>query len=348
MKQGVKYVAGGLLAALLLWFVFRNTNLVELRAAIARVSIAGLLLGGAVNLAHNAFRVWRWGLLLRPIRSSISFRSRFRAVIIGYMTTWLVPGRLGELVRPALLSARENIPLGPCLGSVVADRLLDGAAILALFAVGTTFSTLRGPASGLASLIRGGAIVSLVAIVAAFVLLLGAGAGRAGLSRWVGARRSRAARWIGRVFVSLAEGTDALRRPRLLFPILLHSLLVWITIAVGTWLGVRACRADVSLWDVFVLLPPLALGVALPTPGGAGGYHLVMKVALVGLYGVPEAVAVSAGILFHLMIIVPVIALGTVFLFLEGISWRALLESVRRIGEPGADRSEAPVAEAAS
>ena len=58
------------------------------------------------------------------------------AVILGYATSWVVPGRLGELVRPALLAGRQRLPLGPCLGSVVADRLLDGMAVLALFVVG--------------------------------------------------------------------------------------------------------------------------------------------------------------------------------------------------------------------
>src|SRR5206468_1137111 len=108
-----------------------------LSAALLSASWPALALAAFLNLAHNVFRVLRWGLLLTPVRPRVPFRPMFSAVILGFMTTLLVPGRVGELVRPALLSAREDLPLGPCLGTVVADRLLDGVAIVALFALGS-------------------------------------------------------------------------------------------------------------------------------------------------------------------------------------------------------------------
>src|SRR5258706_7808180 len=137
MKTALQGIVGLLLAVLLLYWVLHDKPREERLSALMRASWPALALGAAVNVGHNVFRVLRWRWLLDPVRPSVPFRPMFVAVILGYMTTWLVPGRVGELVRPALLSARQGIPLGPCLGTVVADRLLDGVTIVALFAAGS-------------------------------------------------------------------------------------------------------------------------------------------------------------------------------------------------------------------
>ncbi len=334
MRELPKYLGGAALAALLLWFVLRGVDRSALVAAIGRASITGLLAGAAVNLAHNVFRVWRWGALLEPVKPGLKFRPMFTAVIVGYLTTWVLPGRLGELVRPALLTAREDVPIGPSLGSIVADRVLDGAAILVLFTAGTFLAPVQG--SG-AQKIRSAALVLLVLVVLFMLGAVVAGGMRGRLEAWF-ERRGRFVRWCGRAFLSLALGTEALRRPRLLAIVLGHSLLAWITIAAGAWLGVRASGADVSLPAMMVMLPLLAFGVAVPTPGGTGGYHAAMAFGLQMLFGVPADAAVAAGILMHLAVVLPVIALGLVLLKTEGISWADMLSaarSVRGLGREG-------------
>jgi len=124
MKTALQGIGGLLLAALLLYWVLHDKDPQALSSALFRASWPALAAGAAINFAHNVFRVLRWRWLLDPVRADVPFRPMFAAVVLGYMTTWLIPGRIGEVVRPALLSAREDLPLGPCLGTVVADRLL--------------------------------------------------------------------------------------------------------------------------------------------------------------------------------------------------------------------------------
>src|SRR4029077_18989637 len=123
------------------------------------------------------------------------------------------------------------------------------------------------------------------------------------------ARQWTPVRWIGRAGLGLSRGAEALRSPRRLVPILAHSFLAWLTIAAGTWIGIRAVGAAVGFADVLVMLPLLALGVSLPTPGGVGGYHAMMQLGLTSLFGVDATVAAGAGILMHLAMIVPVFIL---------------------------------------
>mgnify|MGYP001046127577 FL=1 len=331
MKEISKYLLGFALAAILLAFFLRGVDGAGLVEALRGASFAGIVLAAAVNLAHNVFRTWRWRSLLAPVRSDVAFRPMFVAIIVGFLTTWVLPGRLGELVRPALLSTRERIPIGPCLGSVVADRILDGAAILLLFAVGAWSTPLAGAA---AESLRGAAVVMVIVVATFLAGSVVAGSFRGAIGRFVEGRRG-ALRGLGRLFLAVAEGTEALRRPRLLGAVALHSVLAWLTIAAGIWIGVRALGAAVPFPAVLVMLPIMAFGVAVPTPGGTGGYHLAMKAGLAGLFGVGEASAAAAGILMHLAVIVPVIVLGLVFLRTERVSWHDLLVAARGLRDVG-------------
>lgn len=338
----LKFLGGFALAAALLWWVLRGTDPGTLWVQLGRASWAGLLAATALNLGHNVFRILRWRALLDPVRPGVPFRPMFTAVIVGYMTSWVIPGRIGELVRPMLLSARQPVPLGPCIGSIVADRVLDAAAVVTLFSVGLWITPLDGQAAEYAPLIRASS-VTLAALAAGFLAaMLVVSAASASIEAWLD-RRGRLLRWIGRSLVALSSGARAFRSPRLLALIVVHSLLAWGTISLATWIGVQAAGARVPYGVVLVILPMLALGVALPTPGGAGGYHGAMKFGLM-IFGVAQPIAVAAGLLMHAVCIIPVILLGMLLLWVERISWKEMVAAARQFRSLGS-RSGPPVSQ---
>lgn len=334
MKMALQGIGGLLLAVVLLYWVFHDKDPQAISAALMRASWPALAAGAAINLAHNGFRVYRWGWLLDPVRSRVPFRPMIVAVILGYMTTWLVPGRVGELVRPALLSARQDLPLGPCLGTVVADRLLDGVAIVALFAFGSLGAHFTAGSEALARELRVIAVVALAVIVAGLAILVGISTLGGRLDAWL-SRRWPPVRWAGHAALGLSRGVEALRSPRRLIPIAAYSLAAWLTIGLGTWIGVRASGADVGFADVLVMLPLLALGVSLPTPGGVGGYHALMQFGLTSLFGVDPTVAAGAGILMHLAIVIPVLLAGSALLYTEKVSWSDLVAAGKQVRSLG-------------
>ncbi|NIM01143.1 MAG: flippase-like domain-containing protein [Acidobacteria bacterium] len=341
LRDLAKYVFGLFLAVVLMVWVFRGTDPATLWGEIRNASILGLLLGGALNFGHNIFRVLRWRVLLTPLRRDIGFRPMFSAVVLGYMTSWIVPGRLGELVRPMLLSGREDLALGPVVGSIVADRVLDIVAIAFLFALGILTTPLTVEAAEHAALLRFGAVIMTAAATAVLVVMVAASVMGDRLARWF-ARRGRVLRWLGRAAVSLAHGAGAFRSVRAIVLLLLHSVAAWSMIAAGTWICIRAAGADVSAGTVLVILPMLVLGVAVPTPAGAGGYHGAMKAGLL-LFGVSQVTAVSAGLLAHMMMTVPVIVTGVVLLWTEKVRWSDLIAAarrLRRLGDESATRLE--------
>jgi uncharacterized protein (TIRG00374 family) len=259
----------------------------------------------------------------------------FSAVILGYATSWVAPGRLGELVRPALLSGRERLPLGPCLGSVVADRLLDGMAILGLFGLGVVLAPPTEGTMAHAGVIRVSAIVMVLLISVPIVILLVAAKRRRMLEEKLASRRGVRG-WLGRLLLSLSQGVEALGKPALFARIAVYTVLTWLMIAASTWIGIRACGVDISFGGTLIILPLLVLGIALPTPGGAGGYHALMRVGLIQLFGVDEVTAAGTGLLVHASMVLPVIALGVVLLVVDRIRIHDLVEAVRQVRLLGA------------
>ena len=334
MKTALQAIGGLLLAILLLYWVLHDKPREQLIGALMRASWPLLALGAGVNVAHNVFRVLRWRWLLDPVRPEVPFRPMFVAVILGYMTTWLVPGRVGELVRPALLSARENLPLGPCLGTVVADRLLDGVAIVGLFAVGSLGAHFAAGSAALAGQIRVTAVIAFTFIVAGLAALIAISMLGGRMEGWL-ARRWSPVRWAGRAALGLSRGVDALRSLRRLAPIVAYSVVAWLTISLGTWIGIRAAGAAVGFADVLVMLPLLALGVSIPTPGGVGGYHAAMQIGLTSLFGVDPTIAAGVGILMHLAVVLPILLAGPVLLHTEKVSWSDLVAAGRQVRNLG-------------
>jgi len=324
-----------LLAGILLAWVFRGTDFPTLMAQIRQASILGLLLAASVNLSQNVFRVWRWQALLAPVRSDVPFRPLFSAVILGYLVSWVIPGRLGELVRPALVSGRERIPLAPVLGTVVADRVLDGITILVLFAVGLWMTPLQGQAAQYVDTIRVASLAMVAGLVVVLAVMLAASGARPALQAWV-EKRGKILRWIGRVVLAFSRGTEALRRPRLLLPVVLNSLLVWLVISAGLWIGVWSCGARIPFGGMLIMMPIIAAGVALPTPGGAGGFHAAITFGLSELFAVDPTVAVGAGILVHAIVFIPIILLGPALIAIDRVPMSDLLAAARQVKDLGA------------
>ena len=150
--------------------------------------------------------------------------------------------------------------------------------------------------------------------------------------------------WLGRFVLSLSEGLQSLKRPALLGRIALHTLLTWLTITLSNWVGLRACGVPISFSGTMILLPLLALGIALPTPGGAGGFHAAMRFGLTKLFLVGQTLAVGAALLVHAAVVLPLILLGGVLIAVNRGTIQDLMRALRQVREMGSPSSTAGLA----
>ena len=302
----------------LLWLFFRNIDLRETWRAMTHARVSYLLAALAATVSTYVLRSIRWRALLRPIGNA-PFRSTFRGTVIGFATIFLLPGRVGEVLRAYLVARELRFAFTATFATVIVERLLDVATVLLLFAISLPLVGVDvGPQVRAAGLVAGaGAVVALV------MLFVMAGHPER-LGRWasqLGKRLPhRLASALEHVVRTFAEGLAVMRRPTDLLAAVAWSLPVWLSIALGIWLTSHAFDLTLSFVGSFLVVGYLAVGVSAPTPGGAGGFHVMYKLALTQFFGADPSVAAAAAIILHAISFVPITFLGLFFMWRDGLT----------------------------
>lgn len=329
MKRALGIGFGFAVAALCLWLFFRGIRVDDLQRDIAAASVPLLVLLAASSVVHLLLRAYRWRTLLGEAGRGVPFIELFSAVSVGYMAS-LLPARVGEVLRPTLLSRRTGVPLGTSFGTVAADRLvLDLPMIgtmlglaLVLPADWTGLGAEADPAT-LANLRLFG-LLALAGAIAGFVVAVLLARHRPAVEAWLhrvhdGGQRRGPTAFVARVIASVLPGLSAFATAGGVLRLAAETAALWAVIAAGIHCGVAACDVRLAPLATLLIVPVTALGIALGTPGGAGTYQIAMKLVLVQLFRTPESAAVAAGIVVHVVSLVPMIALGTWFALRRGL-----------------------------
>lgn len=315
MRVNWKTVLGLAVAAALLWWLFRDIDPGEVWSHIRNADFLLLLVSATIAMGAFAVRAVRWRFFLAPAQPESPFASRFAAVCVGFMANNLLPsGRVGELGRAYAYSRLEPVPVTTAFATLVVERLLDGVTILALLFVAVaspSFPTdtlpeefvtgIRGVALVLAAVL--GASVLLVAFPRASVKVCGRTADRL--------LPSRLATGLVKVIEGVVQGLASMRGWRHMIPALLWSFGVWILQSLSFWVGFLAFGIHLPFASALLTNAAIAVAVALPAaPGYVGTFQFGASLALVGVYGVEEALAISFALGWHLVNFFPITLAG--------------------------------------
>jgi uncharacterized membrane protein YbhN (UPF0104 family) len=287
-----------------------------------------LVLGVGIYALTMLVRGWRWHEILRFTRIRHARTDAYALTTVGYMGNNVLPARGGEVLRIFLLAERSTARRREVLGTILTERSLDAAALIALFAVLTAFNVADSPAGRAPAYIAAGGLVAL--IVAMIVYLRLRIRGR--MQKFADRVRpvARASRLLlTRSGVELVAATAA----------------VWLAEAVIFWLVAASLDLEVSVLESCLVVVLASFFALIPAaPGYVGTYDAAVLFALRAL-DVPGDVAIGAALLFRFVIFVPVTLAGLVFMVARYGGLRAAL---RRSGQPGAPRASAPAAESAN
>jgi uncharacterized membrane protein YbhN (UPF0104 family) len=301
-----------LTAACLAWVV-NGLDAGVARETLRAMDLRWLLEAEALYLAVHVIRVHRSRVLLAR---DLPLGRLFSLTNVGYLALHVVPFRLGEVVRPWLFHAREGVPLREGLAMVVAERLLDTLALLAmLLAVGGFVTLPRGVVVQGVDVLqvgqRAAGVVVALGLAGLATVVVGGTRLDARLARLPGAERVQPLLTALRGMVAdPARGLRALGWTVVVWT--LTVLAVQRTLAGFAGLPHTAADALVT-WAL-----TLAGMTALPTPGFFGGYEAVAG-AVVELLGGERSVARTFALLMHLSQFGFTVLLGLVALAWEGV-----------------------------
>ena len=237
-----------------------------------------------VGLAVELAKTTRWLLLLGMGLGSLP--GLLALVLTGRLLNALVPLRAGDIWRVASVVRAERRSLMMAGGSVVVEKLLDGAVLAGVSLILLGSVEVGGP--------RGAVAVLLVLVAAALLLGLGL------RGRPVLALRALSPR---------LEEIRLWGNPRLLAGAVLLTaagmvLGLLVNLAVLNALGLPVDVGAAAL----MLVSGYAVGLLPSGPGQLGVYELAVSAPLVAL-GVPAASAVAAALALHLVLL-SVLGLG--------------------------------------
>jgi glycosyltransferase 2 family protein len=262
-----------------------------------------------VGLLTFYMRAIRWTWILRPV-GRVGIGPAFTATAAGFAANNL-PGKVGEVLRPFLLSRTQKLPFSPLLASIVLERVFDGASVIFFFFLAMAAGVTRS--GGSARLLAPAAVLAVLVAAVVFAVFRRAQTERFLESLWkrLPERFQPRARAFAATFV---DGFASLKSPGLLAAIVLGSLGMWFVINVQIYCVLKAFALPLPLAAAYVVTAAAVLGLAVPTPGGLGSYQVAVQIALMDVFGVPRAAATSVALVAWATSFVLVTALGLVLL----------------------------------
>ena len=317
-------VLGLLVSAGFLYLAFRNVPLADLAAALGRLHVGWLLVTVLISLLIMVFRTWRWQIELRPLER-IPFGRLWVVTAVAYLAINLIPARLGEVVRPWLLSRRSSVSFSNVVGNLVVEKTMDAVVTLLYILVGLV------TIENLPEWVRTGARVPAVgaAVLVVLVLLL-YWRGEAFVDRTVlRFLPERFGEGVKRVTGAIVAGMRVLPNPRLVLAVFLVSLVLWFLPILSSYVMTRAFAFDVPFGAAVVVFIFIGFGTALPNvPGMIGPYQYACILAL-GLFGVPQADALAYGLVLNAVQFFTLVAQGLIAMPLAGVSVADLAAATR-------------------
>jgi uncharacterized protein (TIRG00374 family) len=285
-----------------------------------------LLAGFRCVMLHMILRATRWGVLLSPVKRRIAFKNLFSLTLVKYVIN-VIPPRAGEVVASVLLARKEDVPAVSVIGASLLERILDLLTVVLIFFFYLSFfSHLYAPSSE-----RGHTILLAIqsySVKGFVVLCLGL------IFLFLSLRHSGWLNWlpavIRRHLVPFLEGFRALQMGGALLKVAGLSLAIWLIIACQLWFMTLAYLNGFPFLGAIFLMAITVVGVAIPTPGGVGGFQFFMNLGLVNFFAQylsrqdpnSQAAGISNGC--YIVSMIPVILVGLVFMNREGLSFRKI------------------------
>src|ERR671931_2121333 len=310
-------------------FWWRGPNWGAVGHAFASVEWYWVAVAVALNLLSVLMRAVAWRTVIRQAMPPPhpSFSLVFSAFSVGLFANAVLPGRIGELARVAVLSRRlpeQESPWATLIGTVFAHRIFDLIAAMALIVF--VVATAHIPDWAVTSLI----VVVIVGVALFTVAVMSARHHRVTrLEEGVGAFRK---------VVRLARyGLGVMRRPAAAALACLFQLLGWTCQLFAVYTTMRAFGIHEVLPAAGLVLVLMNVATIFPLwPGNVGLVQAAVALPLFSYYGVAKGAGIAFGFGLQAIEASVGVGVGLIFLAKEGLSF-AMLRVM-----PDASQAEAP------
>jgi uncharacterized protein (TIRG00374 family) len=337
-------IIGLLLSGIALYVVFINIPLPELMSYLKTVNYWWVIPAVGIALIGFMIRVVRWQLLLGPVKKT-GFWNAHHPLMIGFMLNCLLPGRVGELARPAIFCKKENVPFSKVLATVGAERVFDVLVLLLSFVIvlatveisptlDMTFGNYHLNKATLEMI--GATTLRLSFALVACIVLVSVRPSRdfikriilslPGLVFFAGSSfrekiREKLCVRLTHIIDNVATGLDLLKSPKKVSLCLGLSFLVWAVAGISYYVMAFGCPGiELSFLEMYTTMVILCFFISLPSAPGFWGLWEAGGVFGLLIFGVSPKEAAGFTLANHVFQMVPVIIIGLVSSIIIGLN----------------------------
>lgn len=329
-----------------LYLAFRNVPVASLLEYAAQIDYGWTIPAAISLMLAYLVRSVRWQWLLMPA-GRLRLASAYHSIIISMMANCLLPGRMGELVRPIVLKRLEALPFTSSLATLGVERLLDLATLLVLLLptlvlVGpqadntVTFGRYQLNRHLLTNL-------GLLSLMTSFILLIfiyAIGSARfrtiviawlhhlPSLANWMGLLKLKKVlqHGIGHLSGALemgAHGVMAINNLKGFLVAMATSFIFWGFNALSFYfLSLGSPGIELSLTEICGVMVVICFFIALPSVPGFWGLWEAAGVLALSFFGIAGDAAAGYSLFSHAFAIFPPIVAGWISCLLLGFRWK--------------------------
>lgn len=307
----LKIVASVIVAALLLFLVFRNIEWANFWQKAKATDYTWVLVSIVLSIVSYVARAYRWNILLKPLGYDLKTSRTTLAVLIGYLANLAIP-RLGEITRCGVLNRNDNVAIPAALGTVVAERLVDVFSLFILLAISLIVEydrLVQFLSEAFAYLELPGWTLVAVPIVGILGLV--------GLVFFVKYQRKLEGQ-ISRTIQGFMNGILSLKDIRNPLGFVLSTLIIWLVYYFMAYIIVFSLpeTAHLGFGAGLMLLVTGGIALSIPVQSGFGTYHGMIAGMLL-LYSIEENTGVFLATLMHTSQLVAIALFGTIALVIS-------------------------------
>lgn len=297
MKKTVKYILSATIAALLLWFSFRDVEWTAFIEGVKSCRWEFILLSMAGGASAFWLRAARWRQLLLPLDPGTKRITTFNGINIGNISNFVFP-RIGEFVRCGVITRRTTVTYDRVLGTVVLERGWELLVMLMMLAI-----TLIAGYGRFGSFFVEQIWIPLSQKLNMWWVVCGVLVGLSASAAIVWKYRTRNA-FCGKVagiFKGLMQGFSSCLRMDRKWMFFAYTAFIWVMYwfmaACTVWAAPFLSHLDVV--DALFLSLVGGLGFAVPVPGGIGAFHFIIGLTLSTIYDVPMETGIIYATISH-------------------------------------------------
>lgn len=286
-----------------LYLAFRNIEFGKTLDVIKNTSVIWLFIYLLVFMLSHYFRALRWQVMIESVKKNTSIVNLFGATMIGYGVN-CVFSRLGEIYRPSFLGRWENISRSAMFGTIIVERIIDVISLgLCVIVSGFLY---HGSLYEDIPFVKPALIIGTVLIILAILIIFFVVRYKEPFYKIIINIISRFSEKLSAkfkyLFEMLVDGFATIKTFRAFFMVIIYSIAIVVFYGLNTMVGFYVLGIqnsfEITFAMSFIVMSISSFGIVVPTPNGAGSYH-VLCILILSKLGMDEPTGAAYALVTH-------------------------------------------------